>query len=157
MMDGRVSYIRQTLEENGFSETAIMAYSAKFASAFYGPFRDVADSAPAFGNRKSYQADPANSNQAMAEIQQDIAEGADIVMVKPALCFLDIIARAKERFDCPVAAYNVSGEYMMLNTAAKAGLLDKEAAMTEVLYSIKRAGADIIITYFAKEAAKLMR
>lgn len=157
MMDGRVGYIRQTLEENGFSETAIMAYSAKYASAFYGPFRDVADSAPAFGNRKSYQADPANSNQAMAEIQQDIAEGADIVMVKPALCFLDIIARAKERFDCPVAAYNVSGEYMMLNAAAKAGLLDKEAAMTEVLYSIKRAGADIIITYFAKEAAKLMR
>ena len=156
MMDGRVGYIRQTLEENSFHETAIMAYSAKYASTFYGPFRDVADSAPAFGDRKSYQMDPANSNQAMQEIEQDRAEGADIVMVKPALFFLDIIARAKERFDCPIAAYNVSGEYMMLNAAAKAGLLDKEPATMEVLYSIKRAGADIIITYFAKEAAKLL-
>ena len=157
MMDGRVGYIRQALEKNGFSETAIMAYSAKYASAFYGPFRDVADSTPAFGDRKSYQMDVVNSNQAMAEIEQDIAEGADIVMVKPALCFLDIIARAKEHFYCPIAAYNVSGEYMMLNAAAKAGLLDKEAAMMEVLCSIKRAGADIIITYFAKEAAKLLK
>ena len=156
MMDGRVGYIRRILEENGFSETAIMAYSAKYASAFYGPFRDVADSAPEFGDRRGYQMDPANSNQAMQEIEQDIAEGADIVMVKPALCFLDIISRAKERFDYPIAAYNVSGEYMMLNAAGKAGLLDKETAMMEVLYSIKRAGADIIITYFAKEAAKLM-
>ena len=156
MMDGRVSYIRQSLEENGFSETAIMAYSAKYASAFYGPFRDIADSAPEFGDRKSYQMDAANSNQAMAEIEQDISEGADIIMVKPALAFLDIIYRARERFDCPIAAYNVSGEYMMLNAAADASLLDKEAAMMEVLYSIKRAGADIIITYFAKEAAKLM-
>jgi len=156
MMDGRIGYIRQTLEENYFHETAIMAYSAKYASAFYGPFRDVVDSAPAFGDRKSYQMDPANSNQAMAEIEQDIAEGADIVMVKPALCFLDIIAHARERFYCPIAAYNVSGEYMMLNAAAEAGLLEKEAAMTEVLYSMKRAGADIIITYFAKEAAKLL-
>ena len=156
MMDGRVACIRQALEDNGFSETSIMAYSAKYASAFYGPFRDIADSAPAFGNRKTYQMDPANSRQAMAEIEQDIAEGADIVMVKPALCFLDIIARAKERFDCPIAAYNVSGEYMMVNAAADASLLNKEAAMMEVLYSIKRAGADIIITYFAKEAAKLM-
>ena len=157
MMDGRVWCIRQTLEENGFGETAIMAYSAKYASAFYGPFRDIADSAPAFGDRKSYQTDPANSNQAMQEIALDIEEGADIVMVKPALCFLDIIYRAKERFDCPIAAYNVSGEYMMLNSAAQAGLLDKEAAMMEVLYSIKRAGADIIITYFAKEAAKYLK
>ena len=157
MMDGRVGYIRQCLEENGFKGTAIMAYSAKYASAFYGPFRDVADSAPAFGDRKSYQADVANSNQAMAEIAMDIEEGADIVMVKPALCFLDIIYRAKARFDCPVAAYNVSGEYMMVNAAAKGGLLEKEAAMMEMLYSIKRAGADIIITYFAKEAAKLLR
>jgi porphobilinogen synthase len=156
MMDGRVGYIRKTLEENNFHETAIMAYSAKYASAFYGPFRDVADSAPAFGDRKSYQADPANSGQAMAEIGLDIEEGADIVMVKPALAFLDIICRAKERFDCPIAAYNVSGEYMMVNKAAEAGLLDREAAMMEVLYSIKRAGADIIITYFAKEAAKLL-
>jgi porphobilinogen synthase len=157
MMDGRVKYIRQTLEENNFHETAIMAYSAKYASAFYGPFRDAAGSAPAFGDRKGYQMDPANSDQAMAEIALDIEEGADIIMVKPALCFLDIIYRAKERFDCPIAAYNVSGEYMMLNTAAQAGLLDKESAMMEMLYSIKRAGADIIITYFAKTAAKLLR
>jgi porphobilinogen synthase len=157
MMDGRVRYIRECFEENGFHETAIMAYSAKYASAFYGPFRDAAGSAPVFGDRKSYQMDPANSAQAMAEIALDIEEGADIVMVKPALCFLDIIYRAKERFDCPVAAYNVSGEYMMLNTAAQAGLLDKKAAMLEVLYSIKRAGADIIITYFAKALAKLLQ
>jgi len=157
MMDGRVRYIRQTLEENGFHETAIMAYSAKYASVFYGPFRDAVDSASKFGDRKSYQMDPANSEQAMREIALDIEEGADIVMVKPALCFLDIIHRAKVRFDCPVAAYNVSGEYMMLNTAAEAGLLDKEPAMLELLYSIKRAGADIIITYFAKSAAKLLR
>jgi len=156
MMDGRVACIRQALEENGFSETPIMAYSAKYASAFYGPFRDVAHSAPAFGDRRTYQMDPANSNQAMAEIEQDIAEGADIVMVKPALCFLDIIARAKERFDCPIAAYNVSGEYMMVNAAARASLLNKEEAMMEVVYSIKRAGADIIITYFAKDIAKLL-
>jgi len=157
MMDGRVRYIRECFEENGFHETAIMAYSAKYASAFYGPFRDAAGSAPAFGDRKSYQMDPATGNQAMAEIALDIEEGADIVMVKPALCFLDIIYRAKKRFDCPVAAYNVSGEYMMLNTAAQAGLLDKQAAMLEVLYSIKRAGADIIITYFAKALAKLLQ
>jgi porphobilinogen synthase len=157
MMDGRVKYIRQTLEENNFHETAIMAYSAKYASAFYGPFRDAAGSAPAFGDRKSYQMDPANGDQAMAEIALDIEEGTDIIMVKPALCFLDIIHRAKERFDCPIAAYNVSGEYMMVNSAAQAGLLDKESAMMEMLYSIKRAGADIIITYFAKTAAKLLR
>jgi len=157
MMDGRVRYIRQTLEENNFHETAIMAYSAKYASAFYGPFRDAAGSAPAFGDRKSYQMDPANSDQAMAEIALDVEEGADIIMVKPALCFLDIIHLAKERFDCPIAAYNVSGEYMMVNSAAQAGLLDKDSAMTEMLYSIKRAGADIIITYFAKAAAKLLR
>ncbi len=156
MMDGRVRCIRECFEENGFHETAIMSYSAKYASAFYGPFRDAGGSAPAFGDRKSYQMDAANSDQAMAEIALDIEEGADIVMVKPALCFLDIIHRAKERFDCPVAAYNVSGEYMMLHTAAQAGLLDKQAAMLEVLYSIKRAGADIIITYFAKAMAKLL-
>ena len=156
MMDGRVGFIRRILEDNGFHDTAIMSYSAKYASAFYGPFRDVADSAPAFGDRKSYQMDPASGNQAMVEIEQDIAEGADIVMVKPALCFLDIISRARERFDCPIAAYNVSGEYMMLQAACQAGLLDKEAAMMEMLQSMKRAGADIIITYFAKEAAKLI-
>jgi porphobilinogen synthase len=154
MMDGRVKYIREALEQNNFHDTAIMTYSAKYASAFYGPFRDAAESAPAFGDRKSYQMDPANSNQAMQEIALDIEEGADIVMVKPALCFLDIICRARERFDCPIAAYNVSGEYMMLNKAAEAGLLDKNAAMMEMLTSIKRAGADIIITYFAKEIAK---
>lgn len=156
MMDGRVGYIRRSLEENGFRETAIMSYSAKYASAFYGPFRDIADSAPAFGDRRSYQIDIANSNQAMREIEQDISEGADIVMVKPALCFLDIISRASERFDCPIAAYNVSGEYMMLKAAAAAGFLEEEAAMSEVLCSIKRAGADIIITYFAKEVAGLL-
>ena len=157
MMDGRVGYIRQTLDENGFKETAIMAYSAKYASVFYGPFRDVSDSAPAFGDRRSYQMDPANSDQAMAEIALDLEEGADLVIVKPALAFLDIIYRAKECFDCPVVAYNVSGEYMMLHAAAEAGLLEKEASMMETLYSIKRAGADIIITYFAKTAAKLLK
>jgi len=157
MMDGRVKYIREALEQNGFYETAIMAYSAKYASAFYGPFRDAADSAPQFGDRKGYQMDPANGNQAMQEIALDIEEGADIVMIKPALCFLDVIYRAKQRFDCPIAAYNVSGEYMMLNKAAEAGLLDRDAAMLETLYSIKRAGADIIITYFAKETSKLLR
>ena len=157
MMDGRVGFIRQALEQNGFHETVIMSYAAKFASAFYGPFRDVADSTPAFGDRRTYQMDPADSGQAMAEIALDIREGADIVMVKPALCFLDIIYRARKQFDCPIAAYNVSGEYMMLNAAVEAGLLDKKAAMLETLYSFKRAGADIIITYFAKEVAKLLR
>lgn len=157
MMDGRVRYIREALEENGFHDVAIMSYSAKYASAFYGPFRDAAESAPAFGDRKTYQMDVANVRQAMAEIALDIEEGADIVMVKPALCFLDVIYRAKQRFDCPIAAYNVSGEYMMLNTAAEKGLLDKESAMLEMLTSIKRAGADIIITYFAKETARQMQ
>jgi porphobilinogen synthase len=156
MMDGRVRYIRECLEENGFCDTAIMSYAAKYASAFYGPFRDAADSAPQFGDRKSYQMDPANSDQAMQEIALDIEEGADIVMVKPALCFLDVIQRARQRFDCPLAAYFVSGEYMMINAAAKAGLIDKDAAMMEALTCIKRAGADIIITYFAKAAAKLL-
>jgi porphobilinogen synthase len=155
MMDGRVRYIREALEENDFHDVAIMSYAAKYASAFYGPFRDAAESAPAFGDRKSYQMDPANADQAMAEIALDIEEGADIVMVKPALCYLDIIYRARQRFDCPIAAYNVSGEYMMLNCAADAGLADKEAAMMEMLCSIKRAGADIVITYFAKDVAKL--
>jgi porphobilinogen synthase len=154
MMDGRVKYIREALEENGFHDVAIMSYAAKFASAFYGPFRDAVESAPAFGDRKTYQADPANARQALAEIALDIEEGADIVMVKPALCFLDIIYRTRQRFDCPIAAYNVSGEYMMLTSAAEAGLLDRQQAMLEVLHSIKRAGADIIITYFAKDIAK---
>ncbi|MDH4240558.1 MAG: porphobilinogen synthase [Phycisphaerae bacterium] len=156
MMDGRVKYIREALEENDFHDIAIMSYAAKYASAFYGPFRDAAESAPSFGDRKSYQMDPANADQAMAEIALDIAEGADIVMVKPALPYLDIIYRARRRFDCPIAAYNVSGEYMMINSAAQAQLLDKNSAMLEMLCSIKRAGADIIITYFAKEVAKLL-
>ena len=154
MMDGRVKYIREALEENDFHDVAIMSYAAKYASAFYGPFRDAAESAPSFGDRRSYQMDPADSDQAMAEIALDIAEGADIVMVKPALPYLDIIYRARQRFDCPIAAYNVSGEYMMINSAARADLLDKDSAMLEMLCSIKRAGADIIITYFAKEMAK---
>jgi porphobilinogen synthase len=156
MMDGRVKYIREALEENGFEDVAIMSYAAKYASAFYGPFRDAAESAPAFGDRKSYQMDPANADQAMAEIAADIDEGADIVMVKPALPYLDIITRARQRFDCPIAAYNVSGEYMMVNSAADAGLVDRAATMTEVLTAIKRAGANIVITYFAKDAAKLL-
>lgn len=156
MMDGRVKYIREALEENNFEDIAIISYAAKYASAFYGPFRDAAESAPAFGDRKTYQMDPANSDQAMAEIELDIEEGADIIMVKPALPYLDIIYRARQCFDCPIAAYNVSGEYMMLNAAADAGLLDKQTAMIEMLTSIKRAGADILITYFAKETAKII-
>ncbi len=164
MMDGRVKYIREALEENDFKDVAIMSYAAKYASAFYGPFRDAAESAPdsafagtTLADRKTYQMDFANACQAMAEIALDIEEGADIVMVKPALCYLDIIYRAKKRFDCPIAAYNVSGEYMMVNSASAKGLLNKQSAMLEMLTSIKRAGTDIIITYFAKEAAKKMQ
>jgi porphobilinogen synthase len=156
MMDGRVKYIREALEENGFENVAIMSYAAKYASAFYGPFRDAAESAPAFGDRRAYQMDPANADQAMAEIALDIEEGADIVMVKPALAYLDIIYRARQRFDCPIAAYNVSGEYMMVKSSTAAGLSDEEATMMEILTAIKRAGAGILITYFAKEAAKLL-
>ncbi len=157
MMDGRVRVIRQALECNGFDNVAILSYAAKFASAFYGPFRDAAESAPAFGDRKSYQMDPANAREALREIELDLEEGADMVMVKPALSYLDVIRRARDRFDCPLAAYNVSGEYMMLNAAANAGLLDRDACMMEVLTSIRRAGADIILTYFAKKAARLLR
>jgi porphobilinogen synthase len=157
MMDGRVRAIRQVLECNGFDDVAILSYAAKFASAFYGPFRDAAESAPAFGDRKSYQMDPPNAREALREIELDIEEGADMVMVKPALSYLDIIRRARDRFDCPLAAYNVSGEYMMLNAAADAGLLDRDACMMEMLTSIKRAGADIILTYFAKNAARLLQ
>jgi porphobilinogen synthase len=157
MMDGRVRAIRQVLECNGFDDVAILSYAAKFASSFYGPFRDAAESAPAFGDRKSYQMDPANAREALREIELDIEEGADMVMVKPALSYLDVIRRARDRFDCPLAAYNVSGEYMMLNAAADAGLLDRDTCMMEVLTSIKRAGADIILTYFAKEVARLLR
>ena len=156
MMDGRVGAIRKTLDENGFAETPIMAYSAKFSSAFYGPFREAAESAPQFGDRKSYQMDFANSDEALREIALDIQEGADIVMVKPALSYLDLIRRAKDNFNIPVAAYNVSGEYSMIKAAAEKGWLDGEKVLIEVLTSIKRAGADVIITYFAKEAAKII-
>ena len=164
MMDGRIGVMRQALEKNGFPHVAIMSYAAKFASAFYGPVRDAAESAPSaalveagLGDRKTYQMDPANAREAVREIALDIEEGADMVMVKPALSFLDIIQRARQQFDLPLAAYNVSGEYMMLHAAADAGLLDREAAMMEVLTSIKRAGADILITYHAKAAAALLR
>ena len=155
MMDGRVGIIRKALDGDGFKDTAIMSYSAKYASAFYGPFRDAADSAPAFGDRKTYQIDiAASAGQAMREIELDIAEGADIVMIKPALPYLDIIYQAGQRFDVPIAAYQVSGEYMMINTAAQRGVFDRQSAIMETLYAIKRAGADIIITYFAKEIVK---
>ncbi len=156
MMDGRVGAIRRKLDENGFFETPIMAYSAKYSSAFYGPFREAAGSAPQFGDRKSYQMDFGNSDEAMREIALDIQEGADIVMVKPALSYLDIIRRAKENFNFPVAAYNVSGEYSMVKAAAEKGWIDGEKVMMETLTAIKRAGADVIITYFAKEAIRLI-
>jgi len=156
MMDGRVAAIREALDENGNQETPIMAYSAKYASAFYGPFREAADSTPQFGDRRSYQMDPANSVEAMREVALDVDEGADIVMVKPALPYLDIIAKVKSEFGLPVAAYSVSGEYAMLRAAGQLGWLDEEAAMMEALTGIRRAGADIIITYFAKEAARIL-
>jgi len=156
MMDGRVAAIREALDENGSPETPIMAYSAKYASAFYGPFREAADSTPQFGDRRSYQMDPANSVEAMREVALDVDEGADIVMVKPALPYLDIIAKVKSEFGLPVAAYSVSGEYAMLRAAGQLGWLDEEAAMMEALTGIRRAGADIIITYFAKEAARIL-
>jgi porphobilinogen synthase len=157
MMDGRVGAIRRTLDENGFMHVPIMAYSAKFASAFYGPFREAAESAPQFGDRRSYQMDPPNGDEAMREIALDLAEGADIVMVKPALPYLDLIYRAKHEFRVPVAAYNVSGEYSMLRAAGLNGWLDEERAVMEVLTSIKRAGADLILSYFATEAAKRLK
>jgi porphobilinogen synthase len=156
MMDGRVGAIRKILDENGFAETPIMAYSAKFASAFYGPFREAAESAPKFGDRKSYQMDFGNPQEAVREIALDISEGADIVMVKPALAYLDIIRRARENFNLPIAAYNVSGEYSMIKAAAEKGWIDGERVMMESLTAIKRAGASVIITYFAKEAVKLI-
>ena len=154
MMDGRVGAIRKGLDENGYSEIPIMAYSAKFCSSYYGPFREAAESTPQFGDRRSYQMDFANAQEALREVRLDIQEGADIVMVKPALPCLDIICRVKEEFGVPVAAYNVSGEYAMINAAAQLGWIDGERAMMESLLSIKRAGADIILTYFAKEVAK---
>ena len=156
MMDGRVGAIRHALDERGFEETAIMAYAAKYCSAFYGPFRDAAASVPRFGDRRSHQMDPANSAEAMREVEQDIAEGADIVMVKPAVTYLDVIARVKERFQFPTAAYHVSGEYAMLKAAARNGWLDEHRAMMETLTAIRRAGADIIVTYYAREAARAL-
>jgi Delta-aminolevulinic acid dehydratase len=156
MMDGRIGAIRSALDRDRFADTPIMAYSAKYSSAFYGPFREAAESAPQFGDRKSYQMDPPNSDEAIREIALDIQEGADIVMVKPALSYLDIIRRAKDEFNMPIAAYNVSGEYSMIKAAAANGWLDGERVMLEVLTSIKRAGADVIITYFAKEAARIL-
>ena len=156
MMDGRVGAIRQALDERGFDRTAIMAYAAKYCSAFYGPFRDAAGSAPAFGDRRSHQMDPANATEALREVEQDIDEGADIIMVKPALTYLDVIARVKETFGYPTAAYHVSGEYAMLKAAARNGWIDEPRAMLETLPSIRRAGADIIITYYAREAARAL-
>jgi porphobilinogen synthase len=157
MMDGRVGYIREELDEAGFEHIPIMAYSAKFASVFYGPFREAAESAPKFGDRRSYQMDPPNGREALLEMALDFEEGADILMVKPALPYLDIIRMASDQFDCPIAAYQVSGEFAMIEAASRAGLLDRERAIMETLVSIKRAGADIIITYFAKEVAKMLR
>ena len=156
MMDGRVGAIREALDESSYVDTPIMAYSAKYASAFYGPFREAANSTPQFGDRRSYQMDPANAQEAMREIALDIDEGADIVMVKPALPYLDIVSRAKSEFGVPLAAYSVSGEYAMIKAAGKLGWLDEERAMMEALTSIRRAGADIVITYFAKEAARVL-
>lgn len=156
MMDGRVAALRKALDGNNFRDTGIMAYSAKYASAFYGPFRDAADCAPRSGDRKTYQMDPANRREAVKEVMLDIEEGADIVMVKPALAYLDIIHEIKEATRVPVAAYNVSGEYSMIKAAAAKGLLDGEKAMMETLLAVKRAGADIILTYFAREAARLL-
>ena len=156
MMDGQVAAIREALDENSFEDIPIMAYSAKYASAFYGPFREAAQSAPKSGDRKAYQMDPANSDEAIREIGLDVSEGADIIMVKPALAYLDIICRAKQEFDLPLAAYNVSGEYSMIKAAAQLGWLDEEKAMLESLTAIKRAGADIIITYWAKQLAQVL-
>ncbi len=156
MMDGRVAAIRKELDGSGHQDTIIMSYAAKYASAFYGPFREAANSAPSFGDRKSYQMDPANRLEALREVRQDIEEGADIVMVKPALPYLDIIRDVREEFDVPLAAYNVSGEYSMIRAAAEKGWIDGERAMMESLMSIKRAGAGMILTYFAREAAYLL-
>ena len=156
MMDGRVGAIREALDESGYPETPIMAYSAKYASAFYGPFRDAAGSMPQFGDRRSYQMDPANGIEALREIALDVDEGADIVMVKPALPYLDIISRVKAEFGLPLAAYSVSGEYAMIRAAGQLGWLDEERVMVEALTGIRRAGADIIITYFAKDLARLI-
>ncbi|MCH2217151.1 MAG: porphobilinogen synthase [Flavobacteriales bacterium] len=156
MMDGRVGYIRKVLDEAGYTQVSIMSYTAKYASAFYGPFRDALDSAPKFGDKKTYQMNPANANEALIEADLDIEEGADMMMVKPALAYLDIIKSLKDHYNVPITAYNVSGEYAMLKAASEKGWLDGEKVMMETLLSIKRAGADIILTYFAKEAARIL-
>ena len=157
MMDGRVAAIREALDEAGFEMTPIMAYSAKYASGFYGPFRDAAQSAPQFGDRRSYQMDPANSDEALREVSMDVEEGADIIMVKPALPYLDVIWRVRNTFDLPLAAYNVSGEFAMIKAAAQNGWIDGDRCMMEALTSIKRAGADLIISYHALEAARILQ
>ncbi len=157
MMDGRVGAIREALDQSGFEQTPILSYAAKFASGFYGPFRDAAGSTPQFGDRKSYQMDPPNAREALREIEMDIQEGADIVMVKPALAYLDIIRLARERFNHPLAAYNVSGEYAMVKAAAQKGWVNEDQVVYEILTGIKRAGADLILTYFAKDVARKMR
>ncbi|MFQ5559882.1 MAG: porphobilinogen synthase, partial [Nitrospinota bacterium] len=157
MMDGRVGAIRKKLDTHGFSDTPIMAYAAKYASAFYGPFREACASEPQFGDRKSYQMDPANSEEAIREVELDIDEGADIIMVKPAMAYLDIVRRIKDEFNLPVAAYNVSGEYAMIKAAAEKGWIDGDRVMMELLLNMKRAGAKMILTYFAKDAARLLR
>ena len=156
MMDGRVGAIRRILDENGLTNTAIMTYAAKYASGFYGPFREAAESTPQFGDRRSYQMDPCNVEEALREVELDIREGADIVMVKPALAYLDVIYRVKEKFGYPLAAYNVSGEYSMIKAAGQNGWIEEARIMMEVLYAIRRAGADMIISYFAKDAARLL-
>lgn len=156
MMDGRVEAIRLALDDEGYPEVPIMSYAAKYASAFYGPFREAAESTPQFGDRRSYQMDPANRREALKEVALDIEEGADVVMVKPALSYLDIISDVKDNFDVPVAAYNVSGEYSLVKAAGRLGWIDEERLMMEVLISIKRAGADLILTYFAKDAARVL-
>jgi porphobilinogen synthase len=156
MMDGRVAAIRTALDRDGFQKTPILSYAAKFASVFYGPFREAAESTPQFGDRRSYQMDPANGREAMREIELDIEEGADMIMVKPALAYLDLIWQARQRFDVPIAAYQVSGEFSMIMAAARNGWIDQERAMMETLTSIRRAGAGMILTYFAKAAAKLL-
>lgn len=157
MMDGFVHAIRAGLDENGFEHVPIMSYSVKYASAFYGPFREAADSAPQFGNRKTYQMDPANLREALREAESDVLEGADMLMVKPALAYLDVIRTIRDQFDLPLVAYNVSGEYSMVKAAALQGWIDEQAVVLEMLTGMKRAGADIIITYFAKDAARRLR
>ncbi len=157
MMDGRVGAIREALDREGFEQVAIMAYAAKYASGFYAPFRDAAESTPQFGDRRSYQMDPANADEALREVELDIREGADIVMVKPAMAYLDIVYRVKQKFGYPVAAYNVSGEYSLIKAAAQNGWIDERRIVMELLLSIRRAGADMILTYFAKDAARELR